>query len=56
MRCQLNEPASRGDFSQMSTFQTHWDPPQWVFLLGYQADTPIAIKAEAIHEADSQCH
>ena len=25
-------------------------------LLGYHADTPITIKAEAIHEADSQCN
>ena len=25
-------------------------------LSGYQADTPIAIKAEAIHKADSRCH
>ena len=23
---------------------------------GYHADTPITIKAEAIHKADSQCH
>ena len=25
-------------------------------LSGYHADTPITIKAEAIHKADSQCH
>ena len=29
---------------------------QTFFLSGYQADTPIAIKAEAIHKADSHCH
>ena len=27
----------------------------WV-LSGYHADTPITIKAEAIHEADSRIH
>ena len=27
-----------------------------VKLSGYQADTPITIKAEAIHEADSCIH
>ena len=26
------------------------------FLSGYHADTPITIKAEAIHEADSRIH
>ena len=26
------------------------------FLSGYHADTPITIKAEAIHEADSHIH
>ena len=25
-------------------------------LSGYRADTPITIKAEAIHEADSRIH
>ena len=27
-----------------------------VGLSGYHADTPITIKAEAIHEADSRIH
>ena len=26
------------------------------FLSGYHADTPITIKAKAIHEADSRIH
>ena len=28
----------------------------WCILSGYHADTPITIKAEAIHEADSHIH
>ena len=28
----------------------------YVTLSGYHADTPITIKAEAIHEADSRIH
>ena len=27
-----------------------------LFMSGYHADTPITIKAEAIHEADSRIH
>ena len=28
----------------------------YMFLSGYHADTPITIKAEAIHEAESRIH
>ena len=31
------------------------DCPRY-FVSGYHADTPITIKAEAIHEADSRSH
>ena len=35
---------------------SNWTKSPQYLVLGYHADTPITIKAEAIHEADSRIH